>query len=72
MNKTNELQEHLDVLAKTMGITIQPEWRESVLAHLANAQRMAGILYTAPIDNNSLEMANSFRADPALPTQRGK
>lgn len=56
---------HLEVMAPTLGLTISEAQKPAVLQFLAIAHTMARIVDTAPLADDSLELAPKFR--PGLP-----
>jgi len=60
MKNTFDPEKHLDTLAQSMGLAIDDSWRDTVLAHLVNAEKMADILYSAPLSDTELHLANTF------------
>lgn len=50
-----------DAMAAVMGLTIEPEWRESVLANLSATAAVAEIVLNAPVED-AVEPAPVFEA----------
>lgn len=56
---------HLEVMAPALGLTIDEAQKPVVLQFLAIAHSMARIVDAAPLADNSLDLAPSFR--PGIP-----
>lgn len=58
---TFDARAHVDYMEKVMKLTIQPEWREGVIANVAVAAQMAEMLAEFPLDDH-VEPAAVFEA----------
>ena len=55
------VDDYYELMKSVMNIDIKPEWEALVKAHLVTAERMAKIVEHAPIENDSLELSNTFK-----------
>lgn len=64
------MSEHFDIdtyftLMKDLtGLTVDSKWEAMVKFHIQNAHNMSKICDSAPVDVNSLEIANTFSPKP--------
>ena len=61
LNTDIDFDQFLSMMLLESGIEIQQEWKESILSHVETAFKMAKIIYSAPISNQSLELSNTFQ-----------
>lgn len=60
MTQPFDAKAYLALMAPIVEIKVEPEWQPVVETHLATAAKMAAILDAAPLEPNSLELANYF------------
>lgn len=58
---TLDREDMLDALASALELDIDVAYRPGVLAFLGVASRMAQIVFSAPMESESVEMAAAFR-----------
>jgi len=58
-----DAKKYVKAVAPALGIEVQQEWQNSVLGHLTNAANMAAILDRLELDDNSIDLANTFSLD---------
>lgn len=56
-------EEYLELMAPLTGIPIDDAWIPIVCAHLTTAAKMADIVNAAPIDSNTVDIANTYSLD---------
>lgn len=56
-------EEYLDLMAPLTGVPIDEAWMPIVCAHLTTAAKMADIVNSAPIDTNTVDIANTYSLD---------
>ena len=56
-------EEYLELMAPLTGMTIDEAWIPIVCAHLTTAAKMADIVNAAPIDTNTMDIANTYSLD---------
>lgn len=56
-------EEYLELMAPLAGVPIDDAWVPIVCAHLTTAAKMADIVNAAPIDNNTIDIANTYTLD---------
>lgn len=56
-------EEYLDLMAPLTGVSIDEAWMPIVCAHLTTAAKMADIVNSAPIDANTIDIANTYSLD---------
>ena len=56
-------EEYLELMAPLTGILIDEAWMPLVCAHLTTASKMADIVNAAPIDTNTMDIANTYSLD---------
>lgn len=56
-------EEYLDLMAPLTGMPIDEAWIPIVCAHLTTAAKMADIVNAAPIDTNTIDIANTYSLD---------
>ncbi|WP_308364469.1 MULTISPECIES: DUF4089 domain-containing protein [unclassified Microbulbifer] len=54
-------QTYLELMQTVAGIPVRDEWKTGVAQHLATAAKMAGIVESAEIDPDTIDLANVFR-----------
>ena len=65
MTNNFDVDAYFELMKTVVDIPVQAEWEATVKMHLATAAKMAAIIEAAPIDANSLELANVFRPGEA-------
>lgn len=56
-------EEYLELMAPLTGMPIDEAWIPIVCAHLTTAAKMADIVNAAPIDTNTMDIANTYSLD---------
>ena len=57
-----DVDEYFTLMKKMTAISVKSDWEAMVKAHLSTAKKMYDIVDTTPIDNNSIDLSNVFRA----------
>lgn len=52
MSAPFDAQKHVDHMAEVMGLTIEPEWRQSVIDNMAATARVAELVLEFPLDDH--------------------
>lgn len=65
MSDTFDVDNYFTLMQDLTGIAVQPQWAAMVKFHIANAEKMAALCESAPIDPDSLELSNVFRPGEA-------
>jgi len=58
--KDYEIDEYYEIMIRVMDIQVKREWEPSIKAHLSTAAKMARIIEDYPIDDTSIDLANTF------------
>lgn len=61
MSKPFDAEKHVDHMAEVMGLTIAPEWRQSVVDNMAATAAVAELVLSFPLDDH-VEPAPVFEA----------
>ena len=61
MSKPFDAEKHVDHMAAVVGLTIEPEWRPSVVDNMAATAAVATLVTSFPLDDH-LEPAPVFEA----------
>lgn len=61
MSKPFDAGKHVDHMAEVMGLTIAPEWRQSVVDNMAATAAVAELVLAFPLDDH-VEPAPVFEA----------
>lgn len=56
-------EEYLELMVPLTGIPMNDAWIPIVCAHLTTAAKMADIVNAAPIDTNTVDIANTYSLD---------
>lgn len=59
--ETFDAEAHVTYMAKVAGVTIDPEWRPTVVAHVATTARMAALVLSFPLPD-AVEPAGTYEA----------
>ena len=61
--KKFDAENYLDLMVPLTGMPIDEAWVPIVCAHLTTAAKMADIVNAAPIDTNTVDIANTYSLD---------
>lgn len=56
-----DAERHVEHMQAVLGLTIEPEWRDSVIAYMATAADAAASIMDFPLDDD-VEIAPTFKA----------
>ena len=55
-----DIDSYFDTMKACTELLIREEWEESVKVHIANAKKMVEICESADLDENSIDLSNTF------------
>lgn len=60
LNQPEFLDDYYTIMNKLVGIDISDEWKANIKFHINNATKMAQVIENGPIDENTIDLSNTF------------